>query len=137
MKSNKLVVAYKAYVVSGLAFDEALESELGNKDYLPDSTIDRLAEAHAEAYGEKYRTTIFYRLTNTGRYAFFTDEECTEAHEACKKQWQRTIGKYHKVAPSKRATTVKQVDKVAKRAESIKADFSKTEIKRLIKLLSV
>lgn len=137
MKAINLVVSYKSYVVSGITFTQALEATLGKAKYLPTSMIEKLAEAQAEGYGEKYNCTIFYRLTTSGRYEFFTDEDCTERHEACRKQWQRKIQPYHKEAQAGKRKTVAQIDAVAKEAKSCKAKFSKTEIKRLIKLLSV
>ena len=130
-----LINAYKSYVVSGINFEDTLAKELNGKAHLPTATIENLAQTQAEAYGEKYNCTIFYRLTTSGRYDFFTDEDCTTRQEACRKQWQRKIQPYQKLATSSKV--VKQVDKVAVRAKSIQSDFSKAEIKRLIKLLSV
>jgi NADH:ubiquinone oxidoreductase subunit E len=127
----QLVSKYKQFVISNASWTEALEQALGNKSYLPDATVELLAKAHAEAYGEKHKVTIFYQQTTTNSWQFYSDEECTREnrHDTATKQWQRTVGKYHKTSAKKKVSP--QVDKVAKKIESLRKEFSKAELKRI------
>jgi NADH:ubiquinone oxidoreductase subunit E len=127
----QLVTKYKQFVISNASWLEALEQALGNKSYLPEATVELLAKAHAEAYGEKHKVTIFYQQSTTGSWQFYDAEECEREsrHDTATKQWQRTVGKYHKTNAKKKVS--KQVDKVAKKIEALRKEFSKTELKRI------
>jgi hypothetical protein len=132
----KLVNQYKSYVSGKLDFAEALQQHLGNKKYLTPAVIEDLAEAHAEAYGEKYKRTIFFQPTRNGTWVFYTDESCTREFrdDTATRQWQRDVQKYQQLKGKK--TTRKSVDRVVTTAKRISKQFSKTEIKRLIKELT-
>jgi hypothetical protein len=132
----KLVNQYKSYVVGSIDWAEALEQHLGNKKYLTPAVIEQLAEAHAEAYGEKYHRTIFFQPTRNGTWVFYTDESCTREFrdDTATRQWQRDVQKYQQLKGKK--TTRKSVDRVVTTAKRISKQFSKTEIKRLIKELT-
>ena len=133
----KLVNQYKSYVVGSIDWAEALEQHLGNKKYLTPAVIEQLAEAHAEAYGEKYHRTIFFQPTRNGTWVFYTDESCTREFrdDTATRQWQRDVQPHQRIK-GKAKTTRKSVDRVVTTAKRISKQFSKTEIKRLIKELT-
>jgi RecA-family ATPase len=134
----KLVNQYKSYVSGKLDFAEALQEHLGNKKYLTPAVIEELAEAHAEAYGEKYRRTIFCQPTRQGTWCFYTDESCTREFrdDTALRQWQRDVEPYQQVKKQTSKTTRKSVDPIQAEATRLGNKFSKTEIKRLIKVLT-
>jgi len=141
----QLVNQYKSFVVANISWADALAQALGFKNadalkqaedkgkkfYLSESVVEKLAHAHAEAYGEKHKTTIHYQQTSTGSWQFYSDEECKreDRHDTATKQWQRSVGKYHKTKSPQRIA--KQVDKVAKKIEALRREFSKAELKRI------
>ena len=129
-----LITSYKSFVASKLAWADALAQALGKKKYLEQSVVESLAQAHAEAYGEKYGTTIWYQQSSTGSWYFYSDEECNREsrHDTATKQWQRNVAPYHNVKKQKGNGVVsKQVDKVAKKIEQLRAEFTKAELKRI------
>jgi hypothetical protein len=128
-----LIKSYKSFVASKLAWAEALADALGNKKYLPEAVVESLAEAHAEAYGEKYGETIYFQQSAGGSWYFYSDEACEreQRHDAATKQWQRNVAPYHKVTKKAPSRTSKQVDKVAKKIEQLRAEFTKAELKRI------
>ncbi len=132
----QLVNQYKSFVLSNISWTEVLAKELGKKEFLPDAVVEKLAQAHAEAYGEKYHTTIFYQQTSTGSWQFYSDEECNreDRHETAQKQWNRNVSKYHKTNSPQRVA--KQVDPVARVVKSLRNKFSRTELKRIAKALA-
>ena len=132
-----LVNKYKAYVSGKLDFAEALQKHLGKKKHLAPADIDKLAEAHAEAYGEKYHRTIFFQPTRNGTWVFYTDESCTREFrdDTATRQWQRDVQIYQQLK-DKPKTTLKSVDPIQAEAKRLGNKFSKTEIKRLIKALT-
>lgn len=131
-----LINRYKSYVSSKLDFAEALQKHLGKKKFLAPATVEQLAEAHAEAYGEKYHRTIYFQQTSSGAWCFYKDEACTREFrdDTALRQWQRDVEPYHNI--TKKKTTRKSVDKVISTSKRIGREFSKTEIKRLIKELT-
>jgi hypothetical protein len=133
-----LVNQYKAYVSGKLDFAEALQQHLGKKKYLAPAVIEKLAEAHAESYGEKYHRTIFFQPTRNGTWVFYTDESCTREFrdDTATRQWQRDVQIYQQLKGSKTKTTRKSVDPIQAEAKRLGNKFSKTEIKRLIKVLT-
>ena len=135
-----LINQYKSYVSGKLDFAEALQQHLGKKKYLAPAVIEKLAEAHAESYGEKYGRTVFYQQTRTGAWVFYTDEACTKADKdtTTTRQWERDIEQYHNITKqgSKTKTTRKSVDPIQAEAKRVGKKYSKTEIKRLIKALT-
>jgi hypothetical protein len=132
----KLITQYKSYVASKLDFAEALQQHLGKKKFLAPATVEQLAEAHAEAYGEKYHRTIYFQQTSSGAWCFYKDEACTREFrdDTALRQWQRDVEPFHNI--TKKKTTRKSVDKVISTSKRIGREFSKTEIKRLIKELT-
>lgn len=133
-----LITQYKSYVSSKLDFAEALQKHLGKKKHLEPAVVEQLAEAHAEAYGEKYKRTIYFQQTRTGAWCFYTDESCTREFrdDTALRQWQRDVEPFHNITKQKSKTTRKSVDPVQSTAKRIGKNFSKTEIKRLIKALT-
>jgi len=141
----QLVNQYKSFVIANISWADALAQALGFKNadalkqaedkgkkfYLSESVVEKLAHAHAEAYGEKHKITIHYQQTSTGSWQFYSDEECKreDRHDTATKQWQRSVGKYHKTKSPQRIA--KQVDKVAKKIEALRKEFSKAELKRI------
>lgn len=127
-----LVQLFKSHIRSGLDYQAELAKVLGKKTYLPADTIEALAEGMAEAYGEKYGETIFFQQSSSGAWVFFTDEECSREfrHDTCTRQWQRKVEKYHNITKRK-ATVSAQVDKVAKKIEQLRKEFTKAELKRI------
>ena len=133
-----LINQYKAYVSGKLDFAEALQQHLGKKKYLAPAIVEKLAEAHAESYGNKYHRTVFYQQTRTGAWVFYKAESCTKADKdtTTTRQWERDIEKYHNITKQGSKTTRKSVDPIQTEAKRVDKKFSKTEIKRLIKLLT-
>ena len=131
-----LITSYKSFVVSNISWTKALEQALGKKSHLPEATVELLAQAHAEAYGEKHNCTIFYQQTTTGSWQFYSDESCERdtRHDTATKQWQRTVGKYHKTKAKPRKTVSKQVDKVSKVVELFEA-LTKTEQAKFLRII--
>lgn len=148
----QLVNQYKSFVVGNISWSEHIAKALGfknadaltqaesngKKPHLPNDVVEKLAHAHAEAYGEKYHTTIFYQQTSTGSWQFYSDEDCTREnrHDTATKQWQRNVGKYHKTTKPSRQQVAKQIDPIAKVAKSLRGKFSRVELKRLAKLIA-
>lgn len=133
-----LINQYKAYVVGTIDWAEALEKHLGKKKYLAPAVVEQLAEAHAESYGNKYHRTVFFQQTRSGAWVFYTDEACKKIHKdtTTTRQWERDIEKYHNITKQGSKTTRKSVDPIQADAKRAKAKYSKTELKRLIKLLT-
>lgn len=131
-----LVTKYKSFVVANTSWAEALAQALGKKSHLPDATVELLAQAHAEAYGEKHNCTIFFQQTLTGSWQFYDAEECEREsrHDTATKQWQRTVGKYHKTKAKPRNTVSKQVDKVGKAVELFES-LSKAEQAKFLRII--
>jgi hypothetical protein len=132
----KLITQYKSYVASKLDFAEALQQHLGKKKFLAPATVEQLAEAHAEAYGEKYHRTIYFQQTSSGAWCFYKDEACTREFrdDTALRQWQRDVEPFHNI--TKKKTTRKSVDPIQADAKRLKKKYSKTEINRLIKALT-
>lgn len=140
-----LITSYKNLVIANQSWADALAKSFNLKDadaltqaekdgkkfYLPESIVEKLAQAHAEAYGIKHKTTIYYQQSSTGSWQFYSDEECNreDRHDTATKQWQRTAGKYHKT--NAKPKTKKQVDEVAQAIKSLRNKFSKAELKRI------
>ena len=131
-----LTTQYKSYVVSNIAWAEALATALGKKEYLPEATVEALAEAHAEAYGEKYGLTIYYQQSVGGSWYFYSDEECTreQRNDTAPRQWQRNVGKYHKVSKKASSRIVKQVDVVQQLVEKFEA-LSKAQQAKFLRIV--
>lgn len=132
-----LITSYKSFVSSKLAWDKDLADALGKKTYLPEDVVEALAQAHAEAYGEKYRETIYFQQSATGSWYFYTDEACTREnrHDTATKQWQRNVAKYHNVKKQKGNGKVsKQVDAVQQLVAKFEA-LSRAEKTRFLKLV--
>ena len=115
-----LITSYKSFVVSNIAWADALAQALGKKEYLPDATVELLAEAHAEAYAVKYKRDVFYQQSSTGTWLFYGDEECLKADrdDTVIRQWQRTIQPYQKL--NRKPTVSKKIDKVVAKSKTIK-----------------
>ena len=131
-----LINSYKSFVIANQSWADALSKALGNKTHLPEAVVESLAQAHAEAYGEKHKCTIYFQQTLTGSWQFYSDEECTREnrHDTATKQWQRTVGKYHKTNAKARKTVKKQVDKVSKVVELFEA-LSKAEQAKFLRIV--
>ena len=146
----QLVNQYKSFVIANISWADALAQALGFKNadalkqaedkgkkfYLSESVVEKLAHAHAEAYGEKHKMTIHYQQTSTGSWQFYSDEECNreDRHDTATKQWQRSVGKYHKTKSPQRIA--KQADPVDRVVKSLRNKFSRTELKRIAKALA-
>ena len=133
-----LIKQYKQFVVGTINWAEALAKHLGSKKFLSDSVVEALAHAHAEAYGEKYGITLFYRQTSSDRWSFYTDEDCTSEslHTTALRQWQRDVQKYQKVKESKRGgarTQVDVIDAQRRKAEKFAESHKVVEIRNEIK----
>lgn len=132
-----LITSYKSFVSSKLAWADALAQALGKKTYLSEDVVESLAQAHAEAYGEKYRETIYFQQSATGSWYFYTDEACTREnrHDTATKQWQRNVAPYHNVKKQKGNGKVsKQVDAVQQLVEKFEA-LSKAEQARFLRII--
>ena len=137
-----LIKQYKQFVANDIDWAEALRKALGSKKFLSDSIVEALAKAHAEVYGTKYHTTIFYRQTSSGRWSFHTDEECTSeaVHTTALRQWQRDVQKYQKVKESKRGgvrTQADKADQARRKAEKFAESHKVVEIREEIKTVEV
>ena len=132
-----LINQYKSYVSGKLDFAEALQKHLGNKTYLAPAVVEQLAEAHAEAYGEKYHRTIFFQPTRNGTWVFYTDESCTREFrdDTATRQWQRDVQIYQWFK-NKTKTTRKSVDPIQADAKRLKAKYNKSQLNRLVKALT-
>ena len=132
----QLVSKYKSFVIANQSWADALATALKGKSYLPDATVELLAKAHAEAYGEKNHCTIFFQQSVGGSWYFYTDEDCTREnrHDSATKQWQRTVGKYHKVSKKKASRVSTKVDAVQQLVEKFEA-LSKTEQAKFLRII--
>jgi hypothetical protein len=132
----QLVNQYKSFVIANISWADALAQALGKKEFLPDAVVEKLAHAHAEAYGEKHKITIHYQQTSTGSWQFYSHEDCEREnrHDTATKQWQRSVGKYHKTKSPQRIA--KQADPVDRVVKSLRNKFSRTELKRIAKALA-
>ena len=128
-----LITSYKSFVASKLAWSDALATALGKKKFLSEDVVESLAQAHAEAYGEKYGLTIYFQQSEGGSWYFYSDEACTREsrHDTATKQWQRNVAPYHNVQKKKASRVSTKVDKVAKKIEQLRAEFTKAELKRI------
>lgn len=131
-----LITSYKSFVIANQSWKDALDKALGNKTHLPEAVVESLAQAHAEAYGEKHNCTIYFQQSATGSWQFYSDEECNreDRHDTATKQWQRTVGKYHKTKAKPRKVVSKQVDKVAKVVELFES-LSKAEQAKFLRIV--
>lgn len=146
----QLVSKLKAFVIAGFSWADALAQALGFKNaealqqaedkgksyYLSEAVVEKLAEGFAEAYGEKYDTTIHYQQTSTGSWQFYTDESCERdtRHDTATKQWQRTVGKYHKTSGAKKVSKqVDVIDMARRKAERFAENHKTAEIRNEIK----
>jgi len=143
----QLVNQYKSFIVANISWADALAQALGFKNadalkqaedkgkefYLSESVVEKLAHAHAEAYGEKHKTTIHYQQTSTGSWQFYSHEDCEREnrHDTATKQWQRSVGKYHKTSAEKKVST--QIDVVQSKAKAIKSwGMTKAQVLRAV-----
>ena len=129
----QLVNQYKSFVIANISWADALAQALGKKEFLPDAVVEKLAHAHAEAYGEKHKITIHYQQTSTGSWQFYSDEECNreDRHDTATKQWQRSVGKYHKTSSKPKKST--QIDVVQNKAKAIKSwGMTKAQVLRAV-----
>ena len=146
----QLVSKYKSFVIANQSWADALAQALGFKNadalkqaedkgkefYLSEAVVEKLAQAHAEAYGEKNHCTIFFQQSVGGSWYFYTDEDCTREnrHDSATKQWQRTVGKYHKVSKKKASRVSTKVDAVQQLVEKFEA-LSKTEQAKFLRII--
>jgi hypothetical protein len=132
----KLATVYKSFVAGTIAWADALAEALGKKKYLSAEVVEELAKAHAEAYGEKYKRTIWYQQTSSGAWVFYKDEACKKVDKdtTATRQWERDVEQYHNI--TKRTTTVsKKVDVVEQKAKSIKAwGMTKAQVLKAVEL---
>ena len=129
----QLVNQYKSFVIANISWADALAQALGKKEFLPEDVVEKLAHAHAEAYGEKHKTTIHYQQTSTGSWQFYSHEDCEREnrHDTATKQWQRSVGKYHKTSAEKKVST--QIDVVQSKAKAIKSwGMTKAQVLRAV-----
>jgi len=132
-----LITSYKSFVSSKLAWADALATALGKKKFLSEDVVESLAQAHAEAYGEKYRETIYFQQSSTGSWYFYSDEACTREsrHDTATRQWQRNVGVYHNVKKQKGNGKVsKQVDAVEQLVVKFEA-LSKAEQAKFLRII--
>ena len=115
---------------------DTLVEKNGKKFYLPEATVESLAQAHAEAYGEKYGETIYYQQSAGGSWYFYSDESCERdtRHDTATKQWQRNVAPYHNVGKKKSSNVKKQVDVVQQLVEKLEA-LSKAEQARFLRII--
>jgi hypothetical protein len=132
----KLATVYKSFVAGTIAWADALAEALGKKKYLSAEVVEELAKAHAEAYGEKYKRTIWYQQTSSGAWVFYKDEACKKVDKdtTATRQWERDVEQYHNI--TKRTTTIsKKVDVVEQKAKSIKAwGMTKAQVLKAVEL---
>ena len=129
----KLATVYKSFVVGTIAWADALAEALGKKKYLSAEVIESLAKAHAEAYGEKYKRTIFFQQTSSGAWVFYKDEACKKVDKdtTATRQWERDVEQYHNITKKGAGKVSKQVDEVAKEIERLRAKYSPAQRKRI------
>ena len=129
----QLVNQYKSFVIANISWADALAQALGKKEFLPDAVVEKLAHAHAEAYGEKHKITIHYQQTSTGSWQFYSHEDCEREnrHDTATKQWQRSVGKYHKTTSQPRVSAKQDV--VQSKAKAIKSwGMTKAQVLRAV-----
>lgn len=129
----KLASTYKSFVAGSIAWADALAEALGKKKYLSAEVIESLAEAHAEAYGEKYKRTIFFQQTSSGAWVFYKDEACKKVDKdtTATRQWERDVEQYHNITKKGAGKVRTQVDEVAKEIERLRAKYSPAQRKRI------
>ena len=125
---SKLSTLYVSYLEAGNALSKELQARLVN-GFLPDNIVAELAESHAAHYD------CYFAQASNGGWRFYTGEETTSAnlHETAKKQWNRTLAKYHQVAKPKQggARKMTKADPVAKLLKAF-GELSKAEQKRFL-----
>ena len=130
----QLVNQYKSFIVANISWADALAQALGKKKFLPQDVVEKLAHAHAEAYGEKYKRTIWYQQTSSGAWVFYKHKDCKKIHkdDTATRQWERDVEPYHSI--TKRRTKVSlQIDPVAQKAKAIKAwGMTKAQVLRAV-----
>lgn len=132
----KLASTYKSFVAGSIAWADALAEALGKKKYLSAEVIESLAEAHAEAYGEKYKRTIFFQQTSSGAWVFYKDEACKKVHKdtTATRQWERDVEQYHNITKKGGKVSTK-VDLVEQKSKSIKSwGMTKAQVLKAVEL---
>jgi hypothetical protein len=132
----KLASTYKSFVAGSIAWADALAEALGKKKYLSAEVIESLAEAHAEAYGEKYKRTIFFQQTSSGAWVFYKDEACKKVHKdtTATRQWERDVEQYHNITKKGGKVSTK-LDLVEQKSKSIKSwGMTKAQVLKAVEL---
>ena len=132
----KLASTYKSFVAGSIAWADALAEALGKKKYLSAEVIESLAEAHAEAYGEKYKRTIFFQQTSSGAWVFYKDEACKKVHKdtTATRQWERDVEQYHNITKKGGRVSTK-LDLVEQKSKSIKSwGMTKAQVLKAVEL---
>lgn len=131
-----LITSYKSFVSANITWVDALAKALGKKEHLPDSTIEQLAEAHADAYSKKFGRDVFYQQSTTGSWYFYSDEACTreDRDDTTTRQWQRNVAQYHNVKKQKGngkkvSTQVDIIDVSRRKAEKFAESHKAVEIR--------
>ena len=125
---KSIVASFNTYLKAGATFgglmQQAAQANLPVTELLP-----ALADVLAKHYG------AYVRYTNRGTVGFYSDQECKTRHDAARKCWSHNVAPWFKSTDNKPKTR-KQTDKVQDTATRLQKNLTKTEIKRLIKLLS-
>ena len=132
----KLASTYKSFVAGSIAWADALAEALGKKKYLSAEVIESLAEAHAEAYGEKYKRTIFFQQTSSGAWVFYKDEACKKVDKdtTATRQWERDVEQYHNITKKGGRVSTK-LDLVEQKSKSIKSwGMTKAQVLKAVEL---
>jgi hypothetical protein len=132
----KLASTYKSFVAGSIAWADALAEALGKKKYLSAEVIESLAQAHAEAYGEKYKRTIFFQQTSSGAWVFYKDEACKKVHKdtTATRQWERDVEQYHNITKKGGRVSTK-LDLVEQKSKSIKSwGMTKAQVLKAVEL---
>jgi hypothetical protein len=132
----KLASTYKSFVTGSIEWADALAEALGKKKYLSAEVIESLAQAHAEAYGEKYKRTIWYQQTSSGAWVFYKDEACKKVDKdtTATRQWERDVEQYHNITKKGSKVSTK-VDLVEQKSKSIKSwGMTKAQVLKAVEL---
>ena len=124
---NVVATQYESFLKAGESYGTVMRKIAEQLNGTPcPKLIEALAKKHAKFY------ECEFVIGARGAYVFEVDGTRLDS---ARKSWERNVTKWF--VKEKTNTASRQVDKVAVRAKSLKTDFTKAELRRLVKLLGV
>ena len=123
---NVVATQYESFLKAGQSYGTVMRKIAVQLNGTPcPKLIEALAHKHAKFY------ECEFVIGARGAYVFEVDGTRLESARKC---WERNVTKWF---AKKTNTTSKQVDRVALRAKSLKKDFTKAELRKLVALLAI